>query len=287
MSAADNDSPAADKRADNEERRQHWQRLRRRLLGGGAMLLLVILIWRLGGPPTPPDIEIAAPGDEPPALELNPELAAVRQRLEEDDSREEESFWESLFRDDASDDDGQGDDDTPYSDSDSDFSEESELADADSDVADSDNGDSDSNSESERRDNSESAESDSDSDSVLDSSENESEKESIAAADSPVQDSPSPSSQNSQGADDLQTAVAAKSPFAVQIGSFSKKKNAMRAVKKLREKQFAADAEEVNVGGEKRWRVRAFGYASRAEATLAQKQLEASGHPKPLIVDLR
>ena len=287
MSAADNDSPAADKRADNEERRQHWQRLRRRLLGGVAMLLLVILIWRLGGPPTPPDIEIAAPGDEPPALELNPELAAVRQRLEEDDSREEESFWESLFRDDASDDDGQGDDDTPYSDSDSDFSEESELADADSDVADSDNGDSDSNSESERRDNSESAESDSDSDSVLDSSERESEKESIAAADSPVQDSPSPSSQNSQGADDLQTAVAAKSPFAVQIGSFSKKKNAMRAVKKLREKQFAADAEEVNVGGEKRWRVRAFGYASRAEATLAQKQLEASGHPKPLIVDLR
>ena len=287
MSAADNDSPAADKRADNEERRQHWQRLRRRLLGGGAMLLLVILIWRLGGPPTPPDIEIAAPGDEPPALELNPELTAVRQRLEEDDSREEESFWESLFRDDASDDNGQGDDDTPYSDSDSDFSEESELADADSDVADSDNGNSDSNSESERRDDSESAESDSDSDSVLDSSENESEKESIAAADSPVQDSPSPSSQNSQGADDLQTAVAAKSPFAVQIGSFSKKKNAMRAVKKLREKQFAADAEEVNVGGERRWRVRAFGYASRAEATLAQKQLEASGHPKPLIVDLR
>ena len=285
MSAADNDSPAADKRADNEERRQHWQRLRRRLLGGGAMLLLVILIWRLGGPPTPPDIEIAAPGDEPPALELNPELAAVRQRLEEDDSREEESFWESLFRDDASDDDGQGDDDTPYSDSDSDFSEESELADADSDIADSDDGDSDSNSESERRDDSESAESVSDS--VLDSSENELEKESIAAADSPVQDSPSPSSQNSQGADDLQTAVAAKSPFAVQIGSFSKKKNAMRAVKKLREKQFAADAEEVNVGGEKRWRVRAFGYASRAEATLAQKQLEASGHPKPLIVDLR
>ena len=282
MSAADNDSPAADKRADNEERRQHWQRLRRRLLGGGAMLLLVILIWRLGGPPTPPDIEIAAPGDEPPALELNPELAAVRQRLEEDDSREEESFWESLFRDDASDDDGQGDDDTPYSDSDFDFSEESELTDADSD-----DGDSDSNSESERRDDSESAESDSDSDSVLDSSERESEKESIAAADSPVQDSPSPSSQNSQGADDLQTAVAAKSPFAVQIGSFSKKKNAMRAVKKLREKQFAADAEEVNVGGEKRWRVRAFGYASRAEATLAQKQLEASGHPKPLIVDLR
>ena len=281
MSAADNDSPAADKRADNEERRQHWQRLRRRLLGGGAMLLLVILIWRLGGPPTPPDIEIAAPGDEPPALELNPELAAVRQRLEEDDSREEESFWESLFRDDAS------DDDTPYSDSDSDFSEESELADADSDVADSDDGDSDSNSESERRDDSESVESDSDSDSVLDSSENESEKESIAAADSPVQDSPSPSSQNSQGADDLQTAVAAKSPFAVQIGSFAKKKNAMRAVKKLREKQFAADAEEVNIGGEKRWRVRAFGYASRAEATLAQKQLEASGHPKPLIVDLR
>ena len=287
MSAADNDSPAADKRADNEERRQHWQRLRRRLLGGGAMLLLVILIWRLGGPPTPPDIEIAAPGDEPPALELNPELAAVRQRLEEDDSREEESFWESLFRDDASDDDGQGDDDTPYSDSDSDFNEESELADADSDVADSDDGDSDSNSESERRDDSESVESDSDSDSVLDSSENESEKESIAAADSPVQDSPSPSSQNSQGADDLQTAVAAKSPFAVQIGSFAKKKNAMRAVKKLREKQFAADAEEVNIGGEKRWRVRAFGYASRAEATLAQKQLEASGHPKPLIVDLR
>ena len=284
MSAADNDSPAADKRADNEERRQHWQRLRRRLLGGGAMLLLVILIWRLGGPPTPPDIEIAAPGDEPPALELNPELAAVRQRLEEDDSREEESFWESLFRDDASD-DGHGDDDAPYFDSDSDFSEESELADADSDVADSDDGDSDSNSESERRDDSESAESDSDS--VLDSSENELEKESIAAADSPVQDSPSPSSQNSQSADDLQTAVAAKSPFAVQIGSFSKKKNAMRAVKKLREKQFAADAEEVNVGGEKRWRVRAFGYASRAEATLAQKQLEASGHPKPLIVDLR
>ena len=285
MSAADNDSPAADKRADNEERRQHWQRLRRRLLGGVAMLLLVILIWRLGGPPTPPDIEIAAPGDEPPALELNPELAAVRQRLEEDDSREEESFWESLFRDDASDDDGQGDDDTPYSDSDSDFSEESELADADSDIADSDDGDSDSNSESERRDDSESAESDSDS--VLNSSENESEKESIAAADSPVQDSPSPSSQNSQGADDLQTAVAAKSPFAVQIGSFAKKKNAMRAVKKLREKQFAADAEEVNVGGEKRWRVRAFGYASRAEATLVQKQLEASGHPKPLVVDLR
>ena len=97
MSAADNDSPAADKRADNEERRQHWQRLRRRLLGGGAMLLLVILIWRLGGPPTPPDIEIAAPGDEPPALELNPELAAVRQRLEEDDSREEESFWGISF----------------------------------------------------------------------------------------------------------------------------------------------------------------------------------------------
>ena len=287
MSAADNDSPAADKRADNEERRQHWQRLRRRLLGGGAMLLLVILIWRLGGPPTPPDIEIAAPGDEPPALELNPELAAVRQRLEEDDSREEESFWESLFRDDASDDNGQGDDDTPYSDSDSDFSEESKLADADSDVADSDYGDSDSNSESERRDDSESAASDSDSDSVLDSSENELEKESIAAADSPVQDSPLPSSQNSQGADDLQTAVAAKSPFAVQIGSFAKKKNAMRAVKKLREKQFAADAEEVNVGGERRWRVRAFGYASRAEATLAQKQLEASGHPKPLIVDLR
>ena len=287
MSAADNDSPAADKRADNEERRQHWQRLRRRLLGGGAMLLLVILIWRLGGPPTPPDIDIAAPGDEPPALELNPELAAVRQRLEEDDSREEESFWESLFRDDASDDDGQGDNDTPYSDSDFDFSEKSELADADSDIADSDDGNPDSNSESERRDDSESAESDSDSDSVLDSSENESEKESIAAADSPVQDSPSPSSQNSQGADDLQTAVAAKSPFAVQIGSFSKKKNAIRAVKKLREKQFAADAEEVNVGGEKRWRVRAFGYASRAEATLAQKQLEASGHPKPLIVDLR
>ena len=282
MSAADNDSPAADKRADNEERRQHWQRLRRRLLGGGAMLLLVILIWRLGGPPTPPDIEIAAPGDEPPALELNPELAAVRQRLEEDDSREEESFWESLFRDDASDDDGQGDDDTPYSDSDSDFNEESELADADSD-----DGDSDSNLESERRDDSESAASDSDSDSVLNSSERESEKESIAAADSPVQDSPSPSSQNSQGADDLQTAVAAKSPFAVQIGSFSKKKNAMRAVKKLREKQFAADAEEVNVGGERRWRVRVFGYASRAEATLAQKQLEASGHPKPLVVDLR
>ena len=281
MSAADNDSPAADKRADNEERRQHWQRLRRRLLGGGAMLLLVILIWRLGGPPTPPDIEIAAPGDEPPALELNPELAAVRQRLEEDDSREEESFWESLFRDDAS------DDDTPYSDSDFDFSEESELADADSDVADSDDGDSDSNSESERRDDSESAESDSDSDSVLDSSENESEKESIAAADSPVQDSPSPSSQNSQGADDLQTAVAAKSPFAVQIGSFAKKKNAMRAVKKLREKQFAADAEEFNVGGERRWRVRVFGYASRAEAALAKKQLEASGHPKPLIMDLR
>ena len=134
------------------------------------------------------------------------------------------------------------------------------MADADSDVSDSDNGDSDSNSESERRNDSESAESDSYSDSVLDSSENESEKESIAAADSPVQDSPSPSSQNSQGADDLQTAVAAKSPFAVQIGSFSKKKNAMRAVKKLREKQFAADAEEVNVGGEKRWRVRAFGY---------------------------
>ena len=287
MSAADNDSPAADKRADNEERRQHWQRLRRRLLGGGAMLLLVILIWRLGGPPTPPDIEIAAPGDEPPALELNPELAAVRQRLEEDDSREEESFWESLFRDDASD-DGHGDDDAPYFDSDSDFSEESELADADSDVADSDDGDSDSNSESERRDDSESVASDSDSDSVLDSSENKLEKESIAAADSPVQDSPSPSSQNSQsGADDLQTAVAAKSPFAVQIGSFAKKKNAMRAVKKLREKQFAADAEEVNVGGEKRWRVRAFGYASRAEATLAKKQLEASGHPKPLIVDLR
>ena len=281
MSAADNDSPAADKRADNEERRQHWQRLRRRLLGGGAMLLLVILIWRLGGPPTPPDIEIAAPGDEPPALELNPELAAVRQRLEEDDSREEESFWESLFRDDAS------DDDTPYSDSDSDFSEESELADADSDVADFDDGDSDSNSESERRDDSESAESDSDSDSFLDSSERELEKESIAAADSPVQDSSSPSSQNSQGTDDLQTAVAAKSPFAVQIGSFSKKKNAMRAVKKLREKQFAADAEEVNVGGEKRWRVRVFGYASRAEATLAKKQLEASGHPKPLIMDLR
>ena len=82
-------------------------------------------------------------------------------------------------------------------------------------------------------------------------------------------------------------AVSAPSSFAVQVAAFGQKSRALRLARKLRGHDFAVKITAHESDGTLYFRVRAVGYAARADAELARQKIIRLGYPQALLRDQR
>lgn len=97
----------------------------------------------------------------------------------------------------------------------------------------------------------------------------------------PVQASPTPPA--AAAPTESSPAVASKSSWWTQLGSFSSRDNAERLARDLRGKGYSVNVARIKVGAKDLYRVRAGPVATREAAVALQARLAAAGHKSSLV----